>query len=450
MAILRQQNWLSQGRVDLPHLRAIESAICADFDMLVGKALSGRQPLVLRGLTITTDDTVNNPAENLELNVASALIMHYGASESGTLFAISDTASSEVLNTTNTKVSGSFTASATHYIGLDLIRSADTTTSDLVQFLDVSTEAETAQTVPLARTLQYKIIISTQNFTTSSNIIPIAKVVTNSTNGVTSITDARKMMFRLGSGGDTPSALAAYEWGDRTENGITYSGSDDPFIGEDKSINNLKDWMDAMMTSVWEVKGGEHWYAPTNRDNVKLAYGTPVLVDNSDNFYFDGTDLKWRSLKLLFENSAVNSNTIADETTGVDFPDGSALYVDVDREAASTLIPVVVNMTLLGTSTIPGRRIVLAWRKGSLVYTRDRAYEAGRQYVVATTTTAGIVKLDRDAADPADPYVIPNTGGTITAVSGSGDVGLSVTGDGRTSNSVWGMFVTTASRTGAR
>ncbi len=285
MAISRQTNFLGQMRVDVPHLKALESAVANDFDLLAGKMLSGKLPLIIKGFTVGTSTTIGTAVENLQLNVAGSLLMHYNASEAGTIFGIADTATAQTLNALNANVVGSFTAGVTNYVGLDLFRAADTATSDLVQFYDANTEQEVPQTVPLARTLQYKIIISTQNFTVSSNILPIAKVVTSASNLVVSITDARKLMFRLGSGGDNPSATGVYSWGTRLENPITFTGGGDSFTAEDKSIISLKGWMDMMMTTLWEARGGQTWYAPANRDNVKLTNGQPVLA-TGDNFFF--------------------------------------------------------------------------------------------------------------------------------------------------------------------
>jgi hypothetical protein len=73
MAIKRQFNFIGQQRVDLPHLKSLESSIAYDFDDLCGKALSGKQPLVLRGLTIPVTNTVGVTASALQLNVARSL-----------------------------------------------------------------------------------------------------------------------------------------------------------------------------------------------------------------------------------------------------------------------------------------------------------------------------------------------------------------------------------------
>jgi hypothetical protein len=141
--------------------------------------MSGRQPLVVRGFTISTTNAAGNPAEDLQLSVASGLLVHFGASESGTIFMVEDDAEAEGLDATNPKVRGGFIANSVNYIGLDLIRSEDDSTSDLKQFLDADTKLEIPKTVPVARTLNYQIVITTQPFSISSNVCPIAKVETN-------------------------------------------------------------------------------------------------------------------------------------------------------------------------------------------------------------------------------------------------------------------------------
>jgi hypothetical protein len=360
-----------------------------------------------------------------------ALILHYGASEAGTIFSVDDDAANESLDSTNAKVEGSFVASSTNYIGLDLVRAPDASTSDSVQFYDASSADETSETIPLSRTLQYKIVISTQNFTISTNIIPIAKVITNSTNAVVSITDTRKMMFRLGSGGDAANSSYKYPWGSRTENAILYTGGNDPFVGEDKNINNLKSWMDTVMTSIWEIRGGEHWYSPVNFNNLKINFGPISTL--ADNVVFDTVSnpdlLKWESLAVTFENannSGVYFNTIANNTAGVSFnTDGMCLYVDITRESNATNIPASVgNLQTLGSSSIPGRRVVIAWRRNGQVYVRDRPYEAGRTIPIASTSVNGIVQLSAASNTPATPKVITDGGGTINKTLGG--AGLTV------------------------
>jgi len=520
MAITRSQNWLGSQRVDVPHLRAQESAVCYDFDVLAGQIMGGRKPLIVKGFTINVNGTLGADPTTLTMGVAGGLIMHYGASESGSIFAVGDDVAAETLDASNANVLGGFTANTINYIGLDLLRATDDSTADSVQFLDSNTLLEVTQTVDLARTLQYKIVISTQNFSVSSNILPVAKVITNATNGITSITDARPMMFRLGSGGDSVNASSTYSWGTRTENSVSYTGTTDPFTAEDKTINDLKSWIDAIMTSLWEVRGGEYWYSKSVRDNVKLIYTSSVLTYNADNFalqvsavtgggggsqtrvaadvtvitdsahtfvvgqtvYLENSSAKftagpkvvvgpiaatefhyteagtagtdadafkfnsctWKGLKLIFENTpAYWYNTIQDntETAGIGLLEDQCVYVDLVRSSNATVVPVVASIPSVGTSVIPGRRFILAWRIGDLLYTRDRSFESGRIFSpLATIAVPGLVILSR-ATVASPPAVISIQGGTITppdnttglsvvAAAAGNNTALSATGKG--------------------
>ncbi|WNM70277.1 hypothetical protein [Myxococcus phage Mx1] len=436
MAVHRQGNWLGQQRVDVSDLRAIESSIVADFDVLAGRILAGRRPLVIRGFTIASGNAAGNAAEQLQLSVAGGLLLHFGARESGTLFAVSDDAVAEPLASTNTKVIGAFTASAINYVGIDFERIEAASTSDLKQFLDADTEEEVAKTVPTARILSYKIIISTQPFSVSTNICPIAKIETSATNTVVAITDSRNLMFRLGSGGDTPNPISSFPWPNRQENDNTYeppvSGAD-PFSGGDKSIASLKQWMDAVMSRIWETGSGQYWYSATTRDNVKVCYGQPVLPSTGDNFAWNsGTDtLTWSGLSLVFENSPVYANAIADGSAVLD-TDGQCLYVDLQRDTVATLQPNVTLLSSLGSPTLPGSRFVLAWRSNGIIQVRDKPYEVGRPTSVATTIVSGIVRLSRAASNPSDPVVLTSTEKNSSSGVAALDASKNVIGAGLT------------------
>lgn len=452
MSIKRQQNWLPQQRVDVPHLRAVESSIANDFDLLAGQIIGAGYPLVIKGLSIPF---VSGPANALTLEMYGAVLMHYGASEAGTIFATNSTASDlQVLSSSNGKVVGDFVSNTTNYVGLDLIRSPDSSTNDFVQFYNETTKLENSLSVPLARTLSYKIVISTQPFSSSTTVLPIATVAVNGIGVVTQIKDARRMLFRLGSGGDNASATSSYTWrASRTENSIiTGSAGVNAFSGEDKLFTGLKDWMDAIMTSVWELRGGNYWYSNQSRDNVRLVYGGG-LGTLTDNFTFDGTTLRWKKLTITFENSVTASyNVLTDNpVTGVAFPDGSCLYADIDRTSNTTLVSPAISVAPLatvGSSTIPGRRIILAWRVGTMVYSRDRGYEVGRILTVAPATNSiiGGVYLNAAAPTPATPVVpvilangqveITATANNSHAIKGTGfNAGPGIWGIGH-----WGVF----------
>lgn len=430
MAVKRQSNFLGQQRVDVPHLRAMESAVAADFDALGGVAMAGNTPLVLSGFQLSTATASGAPAAALEMVVASGVILHPTASESGTILAVSDDADVEVLSSTNPKVTGAFVAGVVNYVAIDLTRTADAATSDLVKFLDPTTLSEIPRTVPLGRVLDFKIVITTLDPSALPHLCPIAKVTTDAGNNVSAITDIRPMMFRLALGGSAPNIQHSFPWSGGRQEGVSTS---DAFDGGDKVITSLKAWQDAVMTRLWELGGGDRWYSASSDREVKLVYGQPVL-GNGDNFQWTlGTNtVQWTSLQLAFCNSPAVYNTITNGTSTL--LDGECLYVDVNRstDAAALTMQRAVRSTL-GAPTIPGSRVVIAWRRGNEVFFKDKQYEAGRSFApVASTTTTGTVKLSATALNPADPIVVPlQTGGSLvhTALT-SGFTGAHFTGNG--------------------
>ena len=409
---IRQTNLIGQMRLDIPHLRAMESSISADFDALGGEMLAGQRPLVLSGLRVLTAGAISAPASNLVVTVAGALLMHWNATEAGSVFRIRSDQAQEQLQTSNPRVSGSWTSSAVNYVVLDLFRAADATTTDTVKFFDPDTRAEVARSVPLARTLDYRFVISTSPFSSQETVLPLAKVTLGSTGQVTAIVDSRELMFRRGRGGDQPSQ-AAYTWPQGRAEPLT---SADPFTGGDRAPASLKDWMDAVMSRVQEIGGGASWYSPTADRNIIMVWtGAPFA--GGENFEWDGTHLHWKGLTFLFDNSsnvttgaAVTYNDVANQTGNsaglTDLADGDCLYVDLDRTTAASLSAAKTSLALLGTGAVPGARQIVAWRKGSSVYTRNSRGAIGAATPVATTTTLGTVVLNQTPASALLPAVV--------------------------------------------
>jgi len=432
MGVLRQFNWLGQERIDVPHLRSLESSIAADFDVLAGRAMAVSKPLVVRGFTISTAGAVGAAANNLTVIVADSILMNVNATESGSFFWVPASRAPEVLNaTTNPVVTGSFTANQTNFVGVDIIRSADATTTDLVKSIDAGTLAEISKNVPLGRTLNYRFVISTSSFSSQPNLVPIAKVITNASNNVTSVIDARNLMFRVGSGGDFPNRSNAFSFpGGRNEDQVL-----NVFSGGDKAFNGMKDWVDAITTRVWEIGGGQWWYGPTADRNVKLTANpaTVFTLTTGDNWEFVAGNLHWQGIRLVFDNSngtGVFSNDIKDQTTNspglTDLVAGQCIYVDVDRtqtlSGGSALQPVKASLQTLGTPVVPGSRFILAWRDSFGVFTRDNKFSVGTAFPPATPSALGSVQLTYAAGTPATPLVAPqDANGVISNTATAGN-----------------------------
>lgn len=410
MSVIRQNNWIGQGRADLPQLRSTDSSVAADFDVLAGNIISGQAPLIVYGFAVLTSGATGADAATLQISVANSLAMHYLASENGTIFNVPADRSIETLNASNPRLMGAFTANTVNFIGFDLRRSADASTADLVEFLDANTLLETPKRVPLARTLDYVLTISTQDFSLTPGICPIARVVTDANNRIVSIEDARNLFGRLGSGGSVPNEYNAFPWpGGRTE---------DPgnllFTGGDKNIASLKQWMDAAMTRMWEIGGGEHWFSATADRNVTLARVGNTTFSNAEYFEWDGTNLHWRGIRYLFDNSTGYYNDIKDQLTSIagltNLAEGDCVYVDLDRTKnldntyptlgdGPGLQPQKSSLVLLGTPTIPGSRHIIAWRSNNNIWTDNGTFPVNSAYAPATGDSTfgngalGIVRL---------------------------------------------------------
>jgi len=404
MSVLRQLNILGSMRLDVPHLRSVESSIAADFDVVAGRVQAGERALVVRGFTLT-NFTAGTMATSLQLVTADGILYNMNASEAGTFLWVPADRDVEILNSaTNARVDGSFAAGQVNYIGLDLRRTADATTSDLVQFLDPNTLLENPKTVPLGRTLDYRIVISTTPFSASPNLVPIAKVVTDANSNVSaatySVQDARNIMWRLGSGGDFPNRYSSFNWAqNRTE---SVSGPT-VFTGGDKAIESQKDWMDAIMTRLWELGGGENWYSGTADRNVRMVRNPGlVFASNGDNFEWVTSNLHWQGLKIVFDNAntgGVYYNSVVDQLGDLagktDLADGECIYVDIGRTGNVGVTAQKSTLQALSVPSTPGSRYVLAWRVNGNIHTRDASWPVNVLFMQpATTTVAGAVRLN--------------------------------------------------------
>ena len=418
MAVIRQENWQGQQRIDIQHLRAIESAVCNDFDVLAGLMMAGGAPAVVSGFVIDLTGAVGSTATSLVLKTADSLLIHYNASVTGSIFRVPSDRADEILTPVNTRVVGGFTPSVTNYVGIDLQRTADPDTVDTVEFY--ASGQEFPRVVPLARTLDYKIIISTTTFSTTPGIAPIAKVVLDAAGKVVSIEDCRWMLFGLASGGDSANTQNVYSWANgRTDTGFLGGG--------ERSLGSLKSWCDAVMSRLFELGGGEHWYSQTADRNVLPVYVPPVFPTTGQNFYWSGVNLWWKGVGFIFDNSTGIINEVADQVANsaglTNLADGECIYVDLDRandrlRAGSPLVPQKVLLTSLGDGSVPGSRYVIAWRTGSEVYARSIPYALGALTgIIATTVAYGHVKLTSYPAAGSTYAAFVDMAGTGKAVA---------------------------------
>jgi hypothetical protein len=405
MAVGRQLNVKGQMRIDVPHLRLIESGVVYDFDTLAGGILAGKLPYVVTGFVPAT--WVNGAAaSSLSLVTANGIFVNYQASENGSMLMVPADRAPEQLSITNSRVSGNFTVSQTNYVSLDLTRTEDATTSDVVHFIDPATGQGTPKIIPLGRTMDYQIHITTSPFSTNPQRCPVMIVVTDAANNIVSVADARPMMFRLAAGGDTPSALSKYAWPEGRNVGVTPANESALFTGGDKAIGDMKSWISAMTEMIWQINAGEYWYSNTQMTSTWfMPSGTNAWGWNL------GTEtISWSSqLEIVFTGSTAMHNIIAAGSAVLTAD--TALYVDFNRYTnGATLVPAVGPIsTLNGEPATPGIRYPIAWRVGSgTPAVRNLPVPAGASPVgLATTVTSGSVFIN---SANATPYAVISTG----------------------------------------
>lgn len=264
MAIIRRVNQLSQMREEVSDLKAIESAASADFDLLAESLIAGAgNPYVINGFTINmASNPIGGASSNIQVIVANGSLLHTTASQSGTFFLVPSGTPNVALNAATTpNVFGSFVPSSLNYVGIDYYRFQDPTTDTQRYLWDPTTQDEDQIIAPAAIILNYEFVISTSIW--AANILPIAIIQTDSSNNVVSITDSRPLLFRLGTGGISPNPFYVYPFpqGD-TENPVTTTSNGvNPFVGGDKAITDMKDWIDAVETLLLFLGGGPFWYS---------------------------------------------------------------------------------------------------------------------------------------------------------------------------------------------
>jgi hypothetical protein len=448
MAVGRQQNLQGQIRLDIPMVRSIESGVSYDFDVLAGQMMTGGLPQVIKGFKFVEAGALGKDAEALVLQVAASSLIHFRATEAGSIFRVPVDRASETLSPTNPRVQGSFTPGATNFVGIDLVRRVDDATADTAQFLIPTTNKEKARVIPMGRTMDYRIVVSTTEFSATPGIAPIAKVVTDASNKVVSLEDARELMYRLARGGSSPSAVSPYGWpGGRNESVVAQAS-----VGGDRSITDLKQWLNAMMTKVWELGGGEYWYSLTGDRNVHMN-ASASFASTLEGFEVVASNLHWQKLIFTFDNSTGVKNEVAEQLTDstglTDLADGECLYVDLDRTQDRTVVGTNAltaqrtTIRSLGGSARPGNRWIFAWRIGSDFYVVGQVWPVGQTFRAASTSIRGVVKLTADSlaiAEIADPRVANVV--DCTNVSGSQYFatveGISHNAD-KTANGLWGV-----------
>jgi hypothetical protein len=402
MAVRRSQNWLNQQRVDVPHLRSIESAVRNDFDELISSYVIGQSAsYIIRGWELNMVGAIGASASSLQMIVENSSLFHGKSTQSGTFFQVATGVPNQTINsTTNTAVQGSFTPSALNYIGIEFSRAVDNSTTAQVFLWNPTNKNEISKTVPLAETLNYKIVVTSSIW--AANVLPIAIVETDSSNNVLSVEDRRPMLFRLGSGGpNTPNPFYVYPWDHdaegRTENFWKSTSSISPFRGGDKQIETEKEWKDAVMSMILEMKGTTYWYSPNAGGSITKLRGDLALLQMTGTGKFSHAKLvpgqiNWDSdIYLNYIGSRLSYKILANaSSTDVILADGQVAYINLVR--GQDVIP---NLIFTQGSAVVNSVGAVSWTSDVLAndYIKVGSEDDTKYYKIASVDTASQVTL---------------------------------------------------------
>lgn len=435
MAILSSGNILSEQRWDVSDQRRVESAVRNDFDTTVTSIITNTsQGYIIRGFSLVTAGAIGSAANGLQLVVDGGAVLHINASVSGTIFQTPTGTPNQILNAaTNTNVNGSFTANATNYIGLDYVRFADATTDVTKYIWSPTADIEIPTIAPAAQTLTYTIYITTTPW--ASNVLPIAIVTTNADSTVASISDCRWMLYSLETGGLNPNPSYVYPWTEgRLQPPITVSAANssaDPFIGGDKQLDSDKAWMNAIMSTLLEIKGTPYWFSAGGSGPIpsiitlaqdlgntvitgsgSLAHGvSPVdkktLTAPGQINWDQPIDIRVVGSSLTYTIEANPSSTY------ISLTDDEVAYITLIRD-----VPIAPNLIFVGgTDTVTSVGSV-AWTSGLQAgdYIRLKSDTVAGYYEISTLGTAAMSYADSAYAVTLTTNV---AGGDSTGAAGA-------------------------------
>jgi len=234
--------------------------------------------------------------------------------------------------------------------------------------------------------LKANLSINTSNFTGDADKVPICEVDVDGGGVITAIREGRSQLFRLGRPGDVNFDFA---WSSRTE------PIDTQFTGADKDINDLKEWMDAVMSRIRENSGTTFWYeAPgvsLTGAFVNAALSAISGLTSGARFSWSGTALSITDDKggpadadaiaaiRLFSSSANLRLTRMDGTGGsttIAIADDEVLWIEFSDPLANTdyddigLAQTNYRISARGSVPLNDSTFWLAYREGPNIYVR--------------------------------------------------------------------------------
>lgn len=283
MAVLARGNELAQQRLDLTTILAIESFTAFDFRSLMTFFVGSSASYILRGFHVTGKSGLT-----VSINQADAVVAN-PQDANGSFYRGLPSDPDAILtlpaNQTNIFVEFTFKNVTQAPVTAAFWNPLALTGSDVAgDEFSASTDSQVV--------LQLVITANTTGFTPGST--PLYKVTTDSSS-VTSIEDARNLMFRLGTGGVTPNPAYRFPWsvnrhdsvlagpGVDNDSNSSFLRQDGTGVLNDKGIYDLKSWMNAVMTRFIELSGSSLWFSSGSANVPVTGLSLASAFFDSDN-----------------------------------------------------------------------------------------------------------------------------------------------------------------------
>lgn len=355
MAVLARVHMTSQQRLDLPQLLGIESYTAYDFRALMQAFVGSTRPYIARGFEVN-----GKTGLFLSVSVADCFVFN-PLDESGSFYLGAIDASDMLIELPPSQP----------FVYLEARFLSQTSAAVSASYWDplaVTGNIEGAEftaTQNSQNAIEIELSVNTVGF--SIDAVPIT-VCSTSNSAVLTLSDARPLLFRLGSGGASPNPGYKFPWsgsrgeplpvGGGTGNDVlsSFRSRDNTGVLNDKGIRTFKEMFDAICTRISEISGASIWYA----NNALQQYvgglslsgiffdsvGHSLQPNRNFVYSWSGTNLSntgteaatWRANYCDIEWQLGNTFTsgtdrsYSDVQFDITIPDGSNAYLTLERE----------------------------------------------------------------------------------------------------------------------
>jgi hypothetical protein len=355
MAVLARVHITSQQRVDLPQLLGIESYTAFDFRALIQAFVGSTRPYIARGFEITGKTGLFVAVSVADCFVFNPLddngSFYLGTADAQDLLIELPPSQPFVYLEARFKNETSAAVSASYWDPLAVTGSAE--------------GSEFTATQNSQNAVVLELSFNTVGFSTDA--IPIV-VCATSNSAVTTLSDARPLLFRLGLGGSSPNPGYKFPWsvnrgepltvgvstGDNL--GSSFRSRDNTGILNDKGIRTFKEMFDAICSRVAEISGASIWYSNSSIEQYVGGLSLSSLFFDSVGhalqpnrnfvYHWTGTHLtntgtetgSWKAnycdIEWLLGKSFTSGTdrSYSDVQFNVEIPDGHNAYLLLERE----------------------------------------------------------------------------------------------------------------------